>query len=907
MSRRRNTKKFYTARKLIEQIDFFTFLESDNRQSARWEQKILASRILTFIQNMSFEELEEESITELKDVIDKAIGGISVMDGMKYSFDSVMTAKKLAKEQAQKEEKTDATPVPAVGKDPRPLIRFDKSTIILYSGGGDWQWKNKGDEFWMPIKQNAMISNGAVQVIDQQTLKVSNILDITREINTKVRQKRRQPFKLTGGPEYDKILAQARKDILAEIQVQTEEIPVSDVGYSFDTVKKNMKKRIIGNPLLANHVSQLFYDRVTQLIIEGKRTDIDVADVLRIFPTIMLQPDQMTKEVLKIRKGFLIKVGPQPTPPVDLGNLESKQPSLTEQEQNDFEENALQVNVARAARVARAAAALAAKEAKEAAALAAKEAKEEEAKAARAAALVAKKANKAKKANEAKAAKVAKAAALAANKAKKANEAKAAKELKIRAAADTAREAREKAAREKVLEEKAAREKAAREKVAREKAAREEAAREKAEVETREKAAREKAAREIAAREKAEVETREKAAREKAAKEKVLEEKAAREKAAREKVAREKAAREEAAREKAAVTIQALQRGNDEREKKRILEEKEIMGPRNDDFDNVEDEEEKAAERSATQEVKNQEQMSFHFLQESKKNADDRNITYMIEYDANEIYGKKTADAMRKVLNDTFSSDEWLKNSQIDDKTTFTQLRPILADLFPMCELHDLTDKQLQESVNGIPTLLSQGFAWGTDFVGYTNTANTESDIANIEKLLTSLLVPDKNNQYQPSTEVLTFEGFVDGSGKTQLLSFKDQNQNPRFFNQDLTENFYKIMTVTTQKNIGKLQAMNLGHEFFIFKNKGILKVFKIENDRAKASSENEAKIKHWKPPLTTSLDSAESHYPSPIPAGELSAMLAELSSMENTSESEYATEEEEFASDSEEFASDDF
>jgi len=900
MSRRRNTKKFYTARKLIEQIDFFTFLESDNRQSARWEQKILASRILTFIQNMSFEELEEESITELKDVIDKAIGGISVMDGMKYSFDSVMTAKKLAKEQAQKEEKTDATPVPAVGKDPRPLIRFDKSTIILYSGGGDWQWKNKGDEFWMPIKQNAMISNGAVQVIDQQTLKVSNILDITREINTKVRQKRRQPFKLTGGPEYDKILAQARKDILAEIQVQTEEIPVSDVGYSFDTVKKNMKKRIIGNPLLANHVSQLFYDRVTQLIIEGKRTDIDVADVLRIFPTIMLQPDQMTKEVLKIRKGFLIKVGPQPTPPVDLGNLESKQPSLTEQEQNDFEENALQVSAVRAARVGREAAALAAKEAKEAAALAAKKEEEEEAKAARAAALAVKKAKKAKKVKEAKKAKVARAAALAAKKANEANEAKEAKEKiradaeKIRAEADAARDKikadEADAARNKIKADEAD---AARNKIKADekKAARE--AREKAAREAREKAAREKAA-------------REKAAREKAARENAAREKAAREKAAREKVAREKAAREEAAREKAAVTIQALQRGNDGREK--AAREK-IMGPPNDDFDSVEDEEKKAAERSATQEVENQEQMSFHFLQESKKNADDRNnITYRIEYDANVIYGKKAADAMRKVLNETFSSGEWLENSKIDDKTTFTQLRPILADLFPMCELHDLTDKQLKESVNGIQSLGGWVLGGLTDFTGFTNTANTESDIANIEKLLTSLLVPDdKNNQYQPSTEVLTFEGFVDGSGKTQLLSFKDQDQHPRFFNQDLTENFYKIMTVTTQKNIGKLQAMNLGHEFFIFKNKGILKVFKIENDRAKASSENDAKIKHWKPPLTTSLDSAESHYPSPIPAGELSAMLAELSSMENTSESEYATEEEEFASDSEEFASDDF
>ena len=73
------------------------------------------------------------------------------------------------------------------------------------------------------------------------------------------------------------------------------------------------------------------------------------------------------------------------------------------------------------------------------------------------------------------------------------------------------------------------------------------------------------------------------------------------------------------------------------------------------------------------------------------------------------------------------------------------------------------------------------------------------------------------------------------------------------------------------------------------------------------------------KPPNTESTSNneivAESKYPAPIPAGELSAMLAELSSMDNT-ESEYASEDtseyeefasEEFASDSEEFAPDEF
>ena len=94
----------------------------------------------------------------------------------------------------------------------------------------------------------------------------------------------------------------------------------------------------------------------------------------------------------------------------------------------------------------------------------------------------------------------------------------------------------------------------------------------------------------------------------------------------------------------------------------------------------------------------------------------------------------------------------------------------------------------------------------------------------------------------------------------------------------------------------------------------------KVGRERAKKIGQKYARSKSWVVPKSAierenrgkKFKLAESKYPI-IPAGELSAMLAELSSMDNT-ESEYASEteyeefaSEEFASDSEEFASDDF
>jgi hypothetical protein len=94
---------------------------------------------------------------------------------------------------------------------------------------------------------------------------------------------------------------------------------------------------------------------------------------------------------------------------------------------------------------------------------------------------------------------------------------------------------------------------------------------------------------------------------------------------------------------------------------------------------------------------------------------------------------------------------------------------------------------------------------------------------------------------------------------------------------------------------------------------KGELTVKDIELDDS-----NESETKYYYP--TDNLDFEETNFTTrtvkpiatPIPSGELSAMLAELSSMENTSDSEYveekwASDSEDFASDSEDFASDEF
>ena len=124
MSRRRNTNEFYTARKLIEQIDLFTFLKTEGNLSDRWELKILASRILTFIQNMSVEEFETlMRITvplNLQNVIDEAS---DIIGGDSYTVESF----KKAKEANETETVVPTRPVVP----PRPIIQFENNTIIL--------------------------------------------------------------------------------------------------------------------------------------------------------------------------------------------------------------------------------------------------------------------------------------------------------------------------------------------------------------------------------------------------------------------------------------------------------------------------------------------------------------------------------------------------------------------------------------------------------------------------------------------------------------------------------------------------------------------------------------------------------------------------------------------------------
>ena len=292
---------------------------------------------------------------------------------------------------------------------------------------------------------------------------------------------------------------------------------------------------------------------------------------------------------------------------------------------------------------------------------------------------------------------------------------------------------------------------------------------------------------------------------------------------------------------------------------------------------------------------------------------------YIIEYDADKIYGEEAAEAMRETLNATFLDETFLK--AFDGSTTFKQLRPVLLDLFPLCELHDLTDQQLKESVNGIQGLVSGFF----NAVGLTGT----SDVAIVVKLLKSLLLP-KNGKYQPSTEVLTFKGIVNSANGTQLLSFKDEDDYPRFFNQKLAKYFYKIMKDFKTPDEGKKNSFS--GDFFVTDKQNSIYEYrgknlesnepKVGRERAKKIGQKYARSKSWVVPKSAierenrdeKFKIAESKYPAPIPAGELSAMLAELSSMENTSDSEYASEtefeefaSEEFASDSEEFASDDF
>ena len=854
---------------------------------------------------MSLEEFETlmRITVNLQNVIDNAshiIGGDSdTVESFKKNVESLKKAKEANETETVVPTRPVVPPIPVVP--PRPIIQFENNTIISKPelDGGDWQWKTKGDEFWMPIKQNAMISNGAVRVIDQQTLKVSNILDITREINTKVRQKRRQPFKLTVGPEYEKILAQARKDILAEIQVQTEEIPVSDVGYSFDTVKKNMKKRIIGNPLLANHVPQPFYDRVTQLIIEGKTRNIAVADVLRVFPTIMLQPDRMAEEVLKIRKGFLIKVGPQPLPP-PADNEPSAPPA-----DNNGVPSAPPAGVV-GTELALPAALTPPKATKQ-------QIKEEYKEIGKTDAETDKYFKSKKGVDDAKAMKAAIAKAMARDRqyeeAKEDEEDKLQQEVDTRRAADTADTARKKAADALKKDARIAEDAriAAKDGLEQKQpqtprpdtsTGEEKITDPDTEITEPVPSGRVPSGR---GRDQTEIRQLEKLRAQLAQEQGETEDREPRDQK-QQPVQPVQPARP--ARPGSFGSEKPKQIAQDRLEAA-VAQEGETKGQTKEE----EEEEEKEAVDAAVGRVNSlqqmETQMKTHFdlwtIQEEK----DRNQKYMIEYNADNIYGELAAKAMRDMLDDTFSKDEWLRESKIDNNTTFAQLRPILVKLFPSCELHDLTDEQLNATV------------YDEDKYGAVTGLRGISPIKKIQILLRRMLKPDENEpdengKYEPSKEVLQFNGYEDGYGEgTRLLSFTYvdagymlTSSTKRFFNPKLAENFYKIMSILKTQNAGRLE----NKEFFIYRNRtGFDIVYRNEGNKLKRSTLKEAKENHWTSDPLKKLKPAESHYPSPIPAGELSAMLAELSSMGNTSESEYATEEEEFASDSEEFASDDF
>ena len=309
MSRRQNKNTFYTARKLIDEIKLFNAMKKERRLL-----KTVAVRIVTFIQNMSLEELDKLSVEDGNfldrnlESIHKEAFAVSVFDSQKVDrqeVDTLAEIKSVKKEAANAAERANVAAADAAAaetkeskqsEDKRPIISVNGSNISAKTVNAAWQWKPEGEEFWMTIGQNTMIKDGVVRVTDPLTSLVSKKFDITREINIMVRKTRRKTFNLGRGEKKIKF-DEAKEKIFAEMQVQTEIIPVDERGYSFETVKERMNKRIIGNPLLAYYVSQLFYDRVTQLIIEGRTFnnvgEVEDADVLRIFPTIMLQPDRM--------------------------------------------------------------------------------------------------------------------------------------------------------------------------------------------------------------------------------------------------------------------------------------------------------------------------------------------------------------------------------------------------------------------------------------------------------------------------------------------------------------------------------------------------------------------------------------------------------------------------------------
>lgn len=190
---------------------------------------------------------------------------------------------------------------------------------------------------------------------------------------------------------------------------------------------------------------------------------------------------------------------------------------------------------------------------------------------------------------------------------------------------------------------------------------------------------------------------------------------------------------------------------------------------------------------------------------------------------------------------------------------------------------------------------------------------------------------------YQPSTEVLRFEGIVNGENDTKLFSFKDEGNYPRYFNQKLAQIFKFAKRMRLYKNIDEIaNAIEAGvlvkSDFVITDRNNIYEMttddeYQAKGDAGKRLGQKYARSQGWvlpktavvkdstarakgmekKPPNTESTSFneivAESKYQAPIPAGELSAMLAELSSMDNT-ESEYASED---ISEYEEFASEEF
>ena len=155
-----------------------------------------------------------------------------------------------------------------------------------------WEWKGPGESVWVPIEENTKINEGFVRARSPGL--VSNVIDIARAMKILIRKVKKMPFKANA--EERGILIQAKKTkIVKEMNAQIQE------------------KAIIGNTLVPYHVTQPFYDRVTQLIVNKNKTvftddDVTDEDVMGVFPTLLLQPANMAKAVSHIQKGVVITV-----------------------------------------------------------------------------------------------------------------------------------------------------------------------------------------------------------------------------------------------------------------------------------------------------------------------------------------------------------------------------------------------------------------------------------------------------------------------------------------------------------------------------------------------------------------------------------------------------------------------